>query len=148
MPTRSRAGKQLDKRNLVLVDDTCTEINLTLWGDMAKADGSRWEGNPVVAFKGVKLSDFNGRSLNSLNASTLVNDPDVPETADLRAWFDAAGGGSSFKSVTVRNGGGGGKVAKKDMSQRYTLQSITDGNLGNGEKPDWAVVKATISFIK
>ncbi|CAN0442236.1 unnamed protein product, partial [Ectocarpus sp. 12 AP-2014] len=146
----SRAGKQLDKRNLVLVDDTCTEINLTLWGDMAKADGSRWEGNPVVAFKGVKLSDFNGRSLNSLNASTLVNDPDVPETADLRAWFDAAGGGSSFKSVTVRNGGGGGsdEVAKKDISQRYTLQSITDGNLGNGEKPDWAVVKATISFIK
>ncbi|CAN0554365.1 unnamed protein product, partial [Ectocarpus sp. 8 AP-2014] len=55
MPTRSRAGKQLDKRNLILVDDTCTEINLTLWGDMAKADGSRWEGNPVVAFKGVKV---------------------------------------------------------------------------------------------
>lgn len=39
-------------------------------------------------------------------------------------------------------------AAKKDISQRYTLQSITDGNLGNGEKPDWAVVKATISFIK
>lgn len=43
---------------------------------------------------------------------------------------------------------GDAEAAKKDISQRYTLQSITDGNLGNGEKPDWAVVKATISFIK
>ncbi|CAM9133630.1 unnamed protein product [Ectocarpus fasciculatus] len=145
----TRQGKQLDKRNLVLVDDTCTEINLTLWGALAKADGARWEGNPVVAFKGVKVSDFSGRSLNSLNASTLVNDPDVAETAELRAWFDAAGGGSSFKSVSVRSGGGGSdEAAKKDISQRYTLQSITDGQLGTGEKPDWAVVKATISFIK
>lgn len=50
-----RAGKETDKRNLTLVDDTCTEITLTLWGSTAKADERRWEGNPVVAFKGVKV---------------------------------------------------------------------------------------------
>lgn len=72
------------------------------------------EGSPNLALfsfflpMAPQLSEFNGRSLNSLNASTMVNNPDVPETAELRAWFDAAGGGSTFKSVTVRNGGGGG----------------------------------------
>lgn len=51
-----RAGKELDKRNLTLVDDTCTEITLTLWGEGARASGERWEGNPVVAFKGIKVN--------------------------------------------------------------------------------------------
>lgn len=53
---RGRAGKETDKRNLTLVDDTCTEIILTLWGASAKDDERRWEGNPVVAFKGVKVT--------------------------------------------------------------------------------------------
>lgn len=50
-----RAGKEVEKRNLTLVDDTCTEISLTLWGASAKQDGSQWESCPVVAFKGVKV---------------------------------------------------------------------------------------------
>ncbi|CAN0355303.1 unnamed protein product [Pylaiella littoralis] len=145
----TKAGKELEKRNLTLVDDTCTEITLTLWGEAAKANGDRWEGNPVIAFKGLKLSDYNGRSLGSLNSSSLVNDPDVPEAAELQTWFAAAGGGSSFKSVSIRSGGGGNdEMAKKDMSERYTLDSIREANLGHGEKSDWAVVKGTISFIK
>lgn len=53
-----RSGKDTDKRNLTLVDDTCTEITLTLWGDLAKQDEMRWMGNPVVAFKGVKVSSY------------------------------------------------------------------------------------------
>lgn len=55
-----------------------------------------------------QLSDFNGRSLSSFNSSSLVNEPDTPEAGELRAWFDSAGGGSSFNSVSVRSGGGGG----------------------------------------
>lgn len=37
------------------MDDTCTEITLTLWGDSAQPSDC-WEGNPVVAFKGIKVS--------------------------------------------------------------------------------------------
>ncbi|CAN0407020.1 unnamed protein product, partial [Laminaria digitata] len=54
-----------------------------------------------------QLSDFNGRSLSSFNSSSLVNEPDVPEASELHAWFASAGGGSNFKSVSVRGGGGG-----------------------------------------
>lgn len=39
-------------------------------------------------------------------------------------------------------------MTKKDVSARHTLESIRETGLGHGEKPDWAVVKATISFIK
>lgn len=40
------------------------------------------------------------------------------------------------------------EVAKRDISARHTLDSIRESGMGRGEKPDWAVVKATISFIK
>ncbi len=64
-----------------------------------------------------QLGDYNGRSLGTLNSSTTVFNPsDCPETEELRTWFDAAGGGSSFKSVSTRSGGGG-----------------NDGESGNGE---------------
>ncbi|CAN0072247.1 unnamed protein product [Laminaria digitata] len=39
-------------------------------------------------------------------------------------------------------------MAKKDVSARYTLESILESNLGHNEKPDYALVKATVSFIK
>lgn len=39
-------------------------------------------------------------------------------------------------------------MAKRDISARHTLESIRESNLGHGEKPDYAVVKGTISFIK
>ncbi|CAM9482030.1 unnamed protein product [Ascophyllum nodosum] len=146
----TRSGKETEKRNLTLVDDTCTEITLTIWGGLAKEDERRWDGNPVVAFKGVKLSDYNGRSLSTLNSSSVINDPDVAEAGELRAWYANAGGGSDFKSVSTRGGGGGGgdEMAKRDISARHTLESIRENNLGHGEKPDYAVVKAAISFIK
>lgn len=54
--TLHRTGKELAKRNLTLVDDTCTEISMTIWGEKAKESGEQWEGNPVVAWKGVKVS--------------------------------------------------------------------------------------------
>lgn len=55
MNQSTRAGKETGKRNLTLVDDTCTEITLALWGDSAQPSEG-WEGNPVVAFKGIKAS--------------------------------------------------------------------------------------------
>ena len=48
--TSSRTGKELTKRDIVLVDKSLTEVGLTLWGTTAEKFSG--EGNPVVAFKG------------------------------------------------------------------------------------------------
>jgi ssDNA-binding replication factor A large subunit len=45
------------------------EVNLTLWG--AVAANFDPTGNPVVAIKGAKVSDFNGVSLSSLGSSVI-----------------------------------------------------------------------------
>lgn len=48
-----------------------------------KFDGS---GQPVVAIKGARLSDFGGRSVSALFSSTVMVNPDTPEAFRLRAW--------------------------------------------------------------
>lgn len=40
------------------------------------------------------------------------------------------------------------ETAKRDIAERYTLDSIRENKLGQQEKPDYALVKATVSFIK
>lgn len=56
-----------------------------LWPTQAeKFDGS---GEPIVAIKGAKLSDFGGRSLSASFNSTLMVNPDIPEAYKLRGWW-------------------------------------------------------------
>lgn len=42
---------------------------------------------PVMAVKQARVGDFNGRSLSSLNSSSITVDPtDLPEARTLRQW--------------------------------------------------------------
>jgi replication factor A1 len=47
------------KRELVLCDRSNTSIKLTLWGKQAEQYNVE-EAYPVIAFKGVKVGDFQG----------------------------------------------------------------------------------------
>ncbi|CAN0047087.1 unnamed protein product, partial [Choristocarpus tenellus] len=65
-------------------------------------------------------------------------------------WNTIERGSRNFGEIVVGGGGGGGgcDAGRKDFTQRYTLESISERGLGHGDKPDWATVKTTISFIK
>jgi replication factor A1 len=55
----TKQGKQLSKRELTLADRSGYTCQLTLWGKQAE----QWahDDNPVVACKGLKVSDFGGK---------------------------------------------------------------------------------------
>ena len=53
---------------------------------LLQAEGFDPTGCPVVAVKGVKVSDFNGVSLSVLNSSVVSLNPDIPEAHQLRGW--------------------------------------------------------------
>ena len=55
---------QAQKRDLVVVDSSQYSARLTLWGKQAEQFGT--PADPVVAFKGVRVSDFNGKWLSQL----------------------------------------------------------------------------------
>ena len=78
----SRAGKELTKRELVIFDQSLSEITLTIWG--TNAQNYAETGNPVIAIKGARVSDFGGVSLSTGFSSILQFNPDLPQTHELR----------------------------------------------------------------
>ena len=61
----------LFQRELIIVDNTKTQISLTLWGETAKSfDHSKYVGE-IIAVKGAQLGTFNGRSLSASFTSII-----------------------------------------------------------------------------
>jgi replication factor A1 len=52
-----------DRRNVVLADESGLSITVSLWGQNARMD-KYFEGQ-TMAIRGARVSDYNGKSLNS-----------------------------------------------------------------------------------
>ncbi|XP_049896327.1 replication protein A 70 kDa DNA-binding subunit-like isoform X4 [Epinephelus moara] len=137
----TKTSREVSKRALDLIDTTGKVVAVTLWGEEAeKFDGS---GQPVVAIKGARLSDFGGVSLSALFSSTVMVNPDLPEAFSLRAWYDQGGFALASQSLTeTRSVGSGAKTNWK------TLSDIKNENMGHGEKADYFSCIATVLYIR
>ncbi|XP_047474800.1 replication protein A 70 kDa DNA-binding subunit-like isoform X1 [Penaeus chinensis] len=140
--TSKASGKELKKRDVQVVDDTNREVRLTLWGRQAENfDGSQ---QPVLAVKGAKLSDFNGRSLSLMSSSTLQINPDIREAHKLKGWFD--NGGNSAETVNLSNQRGGGSAGMGSNFKTFGEAKLE--NLGSGDQADYYTTKASVVLIR
>lgn len=138
----TKNSREVSKRALHLIDTTGKVVTATLWGEEAeKFDGS---GQPVVAIKGARLSDFGGRSLSALFSSTVLVNPDIPEAFRLRGWFDQEGCRLDSQSLTETRSAGSG--AKVDIWK--SLSDIKDEQLGHGGKADYFSCVATVVYTR
>jgi len=145
--TTKRDNKELKKRDLVIADDSNTEIRITLWGAKADSpDSDKFDNNPVFAFKGVKVSDYGGRSLGCVQNSQLFECPEVEETLMLQNWWQTEGQNSKQTSLNSNESGGGSK--SKGIENRNDLKQIAEENLGYAEKGDYLNVKARVKWLK
>ncbi|XP_048374552.1 replication protein A 70 kDa DNA-binding subunit [Sphaerodactylus townsendi] len=122
------SNREVSRRNIHLVDMSGKMVSVTLWGAEAeKFDGSR---QPVMAIKGARVSDFGGRSLSVLSSSTIIMNPESPESFKLRGWFDSEGQLQECASISNAQGGpaAGGNTNWK------TLYDAKSENLGQGDK--------------
>ncbi|KAF2901892.1 hypothetical protein ILUMI_04293 [Ignelater luminosus] len=104
--TARSSGRELKKRELILVDQSNSGISATLWGN----DAEKFEGSsqPVVAIKGAKIGEFGGgKNLNILGSSILKINPDIPESHRLRGWFDNGGMQQNVTNISAKSSGGG-----------------------------------------
>ena len=138
-------SKPYDKRELTLVDSTNFSVRLTVWGQTATTFDTPVES--VVAFKGVKVSDFGGRSLSLLSSGTMHVDPDIDDAHHLKGWYDAQGRGDTFASHAGLAGGLGTAAGGGRQDPTKTILQVKDENLGMSEKPEYFSVKATVSYI-
>ncbi|GMI14756.1 hypothetical protein TrLO_g4325 [Triparma laevis f. longispina] len=143
--TAKKTGNELKKCELTVMDDSEAQVNVTLWGKKAETAENEYAGCPVVAFKGLKVSDFGGRSCGTLMSSAILKNPRIPETEKISAWFQNRGANATVKNLST-GGGGAGRITT--FEERKTVSAIRNEQLGYNEKPDWLSFKATVSFIK
>ncbi|KAF2147525.1 uncharacterized protein K452DRAFT_314656 [Aplosporella prunicola CBS 121167] len=134
-------GKPYRKRELTLVDDTMHSVRLTIWGDSAMNFEVPVES--VLAFKGVKVSDFGGRSLSLLSAGSMNVDPDIDEAHKLKGWYDAQGRNDEFTTHQQAVG------TTSNKRQEYkTIAQVHEEQIGMSDEAQFFNLKATIIYVK
>jgi len=137
----TRAGKELVKREVTVCDESNAEVTLTLWG--ATAESFSAEGNPVIAVKGARVSDYNGVTL---SGGDLLCNPEIEQTSTLKGWWNTKGRSTEFNSMTVagqRSGGMGSNDAFKSLGEVKAEQLGTQG-----ERGDYYNTMATITYFQ
>lgn len=141
--TAKSTGKVFDRRDITIVDETGFAIDIGLWNATA-VDFNIPEGS-IIAVKGCKTQDFNGRSLTLTQSGSLIPNPETPDAYQLKGWYDNQGINESFKSLKVESSSSSGSGV---FESRKLIAQAQDEELGKSEKPDYFTIKATISFTK
>ncbi|MCJ1477888.1 Replication factor A protein 1 [Lambiella insularis] len=142
--TSKTTSKPYDKRELTLVDNTGYSVRLTIWGNSASSFDVAEDS--VIAFKGVKVSDFGGRSLSLLSSGSMSVDPDIDEAHKLKGWYDAQGRTDTFSSHASMGASAGAAGGRGDPLK--TIVQVKEEELGFSEATDYFTTKATIIYIK
>ncbi|KAI8867369.1 replication factor-a protein [Ramicandelaber brevisporus] len=144
------SGRTLKKRDMTLVDQSGYAIRTTLWGGDAEqfvVDDSN--PHPIVAFRGVKVGDYGGRTLSLPNSGMMVVDPDIAEAHRLRGWYDNEGKSSAFSTF---NGGAlrGSSAAGpgQNRARPMRIEEVLNSTLGSGDKPDFFTILAVSVYTK
>jgi len=142
----SRDGKDLVKREITITDDTATSVDVTLWGDRAKTEDSKFDGKPVMAIKGVLVKEWNGgRSGSLLQDGAIIFNPDGPEAKRIQKWWTDGGASQSIEALSV--GGGGGTGVRRDAKDA-TLADLRHIVENVPEKPEIYSVVTRLSTIQ
>ncbi|KAM4589931.1 replication protein A 70 kDa DNA-binding subunit [Fundulus diaphanus] len=136
----TKSNREVSKRTLSLMDMSGKLVTVTLWGE--EAENFEGSGQPIVAIKAAKLSDFGGRSLSASFSSTLMINPDIPEAYKLRGWFDKEGHTMEGQSLTEARSGG------RFNENWKSLADVKSEQLGHGDKADYYTCIATIVFLR
>eukprot|EP01036_Dinobryon_divergens_P023274 gene23274-31602_t len=143
--SQKQGGKLLQKRDLVIIDDSLGEVKLTLWGEKALQYGDLE--NKIVAFKGVKVGDYAGRSLGMMGSSSVLVNPDIPEAHRLFKWkCQFPDGNYPIGTAMTTTGAVGGAVDA--LEKRKSISAIKEEGLGMNDKPDFITVKGSVNYIK
>lgn len=138
----TKKGDQLSKRDITLVDDTGFSVRCTIWG--ATATNFNTELDKVIAIKGAKVSDFNGRSLSMFNSSSLMVDPEIPEGFALQGWYLSRGKEQAFQTMATTQSA----VGISPTEPRVTAATVKEENLGMSQTPNVFVFKGTVSAVR
>nr|XP_043636606.1 replication protein A 70 kDa DNA-binding subunit B [Erigeron canadensis] len=145
-------NEAIPKRDIVIADDTKKTVVVSLWNTLATDLGQKLldmaDESPIVAIKSLRVSDFQGVSLSTLNKSIIEINPDSPDSQKLKSWYSSEGKETSMESVgsglspLMKTGG------RSMYSDRVTLEHITSNPSLGEDKPVFYNVRACMSLIR
>jgi replication factor A1 len=142
-----KSGKELQKCELTVVDDSGAEVACTVWGERAMGAQTEFADFPVVAFRRARVSDYGGRTLSASGGNGININPRIPEADRIQSWWQQGGkDGAGVKKLSSSGGGGAGRFP--EFKDRKAISAIKGETMGYGEKPDYVSFKATVNFIK
>lgn len=145
LETKVFGTREVSMRTIDIIDNTNRGISCAFWGEKAEQfSEQRLQGNPVIAIKGCKVSDFRGRALSTMTTSQIELNPDLDKTRELRQWFDNKDE-SYFESHIIYlsnvSTGGGSSWVQKTIGQ---IKSESNQRTGT----DFVKIIASITNIK
>jgi replication factor A1 len=78
----TKTGVQMALRKVVVGDDSEFKMELTLWKEFSELP---LQAGDILSIKSVKVGDFQGRSLSTIDTTAIVLNPDTNEANHLRA---------------------------------------------------------------
>jgi len=141
--TSKTTNRPINKRDIFLVDDSGYKIKVTLWGK--HTEDTRYKDNPIVAFKSVKVNDFQGKSISTLSSSIISFNPDIKRSHEISSWYSVNNNNGNYQTFSNMGSFNGGDSIKTNVYK--TLEQIKDENIGK-EKAEYFNIVATIVFIK
>ncbi|CAG8654351.1 13094_t:CDS:1 [Cetraspora pellucida] len=139
--TTRTTRKNVNKRSITIVDQSKYQITLSLWGLQSEKFNSSIL-NHIIACKNVRVVEFQGRNLSAIFDSTIIIDPNIQETNELRDWYNSHGIYSKFTSLNTSSS------TVQYVDDIKTLDQIKYEKLGEGNNFDYFSTLVTVLDIK
>jgi len=95
--------REVNRRKITLLDNSESTIELTIWSSASEHPTFTQDEKPILAFRDVKVSDYNAKSLSFISSSSMIEvNPDLPEAHFLRHWYNTGGYSVIPRSLTKR----------------------------------------------
>eukprot|EP01069_Polyplicarium_translucidae_P005542 Polyplicarium_translucidae@DN2807_c0_g1_i4.p1 len=139
-----KTGEAKDKRDWTLLDESGYTIDLTLWGEKCRlVDEAMLSQHPVVALKGAKVDEYQGRKLSVSFETKIDVNPDLPQTAKLIRWFQERGESTQITSLS-RAGGPSRDMERSTLSQINQAVTAPSAAAALEDKGLWFSTIATL----
>lgn len=116
---QTRFGESM-RRHVKIADDSGSTADLTLWGNRASMELVE---DQVLVARGLKVSDFGGRSLSTMSSTFLEQNADHPRVFQLQAWWTTRGKAEVGSRPVAFSGSSSG--ATLNYGQRKSLEECS-----------------------
>lgn len=138
----TKQGIQTKMRKLICVDESEYKVELTIWRDFTDLI---IESGDVIALKSVKVGDYGGRSLSSVDNTQIIFNP--YNSDKLKKYIhDKSESGAAFKPIQNKMANSGVKYNNEPINSIFLKDVITDYEVE--DKCPSSNIKATILNLR